>query len=49
MDLQTILAKTVEELSDEEKTFIVEHKDELTDEQKTTFASVLEGSSEASE
>ncbi len=42
MNLQDILAKKVEELSAEEKTFLQENKEQLTDEQKTTFATVLE-------
>ena len=41
MNLNDILAKKPEELSAEEKTFLVEHKAELTDEQKTTFESVI--------
>jgi phage I-like protein len=41
MDLNEILAKKPEDLSDEEKAFVVEHKDELNDEQKTAFESVL--------
>jgi hypothetical protein len=42
MNLQELLAKKVEDLSDEEKAFIVEHKGELNDEQKETFKSVLD-------
>lgn len=42
MDLTTILAKKVEELSVEEKAFVKEHAADLTDEQKVTFASALE-------
>jgi len=42
MNLQDILAKKVEELSAEEKTFLQENKEQLTDEQKTTFATALE-------
>jgi hypothetical protein len=42
MDLKTILAKKVEELSAEEKVFVREHKDELDAEQQSAFASVLE-------
>lgn len=41
MDLATLLAKAIADLSVEEKAFIVEHKDELTDEQKTSHASVI--------
>lgn len=37
MDLKAILAKKAEELSDEEKAFLNEHKAELTDEQRTAF------------
>ncbi len=44
MDLQALLAKKSDELTAEEKAFVVEHKDELTDEQVTelTTAGVLE-------
>lgn len=42
MDLNTILAKKVEELSTEEKAFVKEHAADLTDEQKTAFAPALE-------
>lgn len=45
MNIKDILAKKVADLTDEEKTFLVEHKDELTDDQKTEFASVV-GSTE---
>ena len=41
MNLQDILAKKIEELSTEEKIFVVEHKDELTEEQKTAYATVI--------
>ena len=41
MDLNAILAKKPEDLTSEEKAFVVEHKDELNDEQKTAFESVL--------
>lgn len=41
MDIKDILAKKPEELSAEEKAFLVEHKAELTDEQKTAFESVI--------
>jgi len=37
MDLQAILAKKAEDLSDEEKDFLNEHQSELTEEQRTTF------------
>lgn len=42
MDLNTILAKKVEELSTEEKAFVKEHAADLTDEQKVAFAPALE-------
>lgn len=42
MDLQAILTKKVEEITDEEKAFLREKSAELTDEQKAAFASVLE-------
>lgn len=42
LKLEEVLAKKVEELSDEEKTFLQENKSELNDEQKETFKSVLE-------
>lgn len=41
MDLQAILAKKVEEMTDEEKAFVKEHEAELTEEQKTAVAAVL--------
>lgn len=41
MDLATLLAKAIADLTVEEKAFIVEHKDELTDEQKTSHESVI--------
>lgn len=41
MDINIIVAKKPEELSDDEKAFLVEHKAELSEEQKTTFASVV--------
>lgn len=37
MDLEQVRAKKLEELSDDEKTFLSEHKAELTDEERTTF------------
>jgi hypothetical protein len=49
MDLQTLLAKKIEELSTEEKAFIKEHAADLTDEQKVTLASVIEESTTESE
>lgn len=42
MDLQAILAKKPEELSEEEKSFLKEKKEELSAEQLATFGSVLE-------
>lgn len=42
MDLQTVLAKKVEELSAEEKAFIKDHASELTEEQKTAFTAVID-------
>jgi phage I-like protein len=44
MELKDIVSKKAEELSDEEKEFLVEHKDELNDEQKGAFESVLSAS-----
>lgn len=41
MNLNDILSKKPEELSDEEKAFVREHEAELTDDQKTAFASVI--------
>lgn len=42
LELKNILEKKVDELSTEEKAFLVEHKDELTDDQKETFKTALE-------
>lgn len=42
LDLKTITAKKVEELSAEEKAFLIEHKAELSTEELATFGSVLE-------
>ncbi len=42
MNIKDILAKKPEDLTVEEKSFLVEHKDELTDEQKGEFASVID-------
>ena len=45
MDLETIKAKSVEELSDEEKQFLRDNKDSLDEESQTKFESVIsEGS-----
>lgn len=41
MDLKTIVAKKVEELSAEEKAYLLEHKSELTPEQTEAFKSVV--------
>jgi phage I-like protein len=41
MDLKTILAKKVEELSAEEKAYVVEHKSELSAEEAEAFKSVV--------
>lgn len=40
MDLSEIRVKTLDELTDEEKAFLVEHKDELTEEELKAFALV---------
>ena len=45
MELETVVAKEVADLNDEEKAFLVEHKDDLSDEDKEKFASVLEDNS----
>lgn len=42
MDLKTLLAKKIEELTDAEKAFIVEHKAELTEEEKTAVTSIID-------
>jgi hypothetical protein len=42
MDLTTIRAKKLEELSDEEKAFLEDNKAELTDEERTAFGITLE-------
>ena len=47
MNLESIVAKEVDTLSTEEKTFLVEHKDDLSDEDKEKFASVLEDDSDS--
>lgn len=46
MDLNTILAKKVEELSPEEIAFLKEQKASLTEEQKTAFTAVLDAPAE---
>ncbi|PPH83916.1 hypothetical protein C5C50_04245 [Rathayibacter sp. AY1D9] len=40
MDLATLRAKKADELTDEEKAFLAEHKTELTDDERTTFGLV---------
>ena len=42
MTIAELLAKKMEELSDEEKAFIKEHASELTEEQKTAYTSIIE-------
>ncbi len=42
MDIEEIITKEVEELTDEEKDFLKENKDTLSDEDKEKFASILE-------
>lgn len=42
MDLKTILAKKADELSAEEKAFVIEHKAELSAEESEAFKSVIE-------
>lgn len=51
MDLKNLLAKKIEDLSVEEKAFVVEHKTELTDEQVTalTEGGVIEAEGETAE
>lgn len=49
MDLQSILSKKVEDLTQEEVSFLREHSAELSDEQKSAFSSILEANSEESE
>lgn len=46
MNLQELLAKKAEELTDAEKAFVKEHAEELTAEQKDTFKDVLEAKAE---
>jgi len=41
MTLEEILAKDIEELTDEEKAFLREHAEELSDEQKETYKDIL--------
>lgn len=47
MEIKDIVSKKPEELSDEEKAFLVEHKDELDADQVAAFASVLPADDEA--
>jgi hypothetical protein len=49
MNLKDILAKKPEDLSDDEKTFLEEHKDELTDEQRQAFGIEAEETDEEKE
>lgn len=49
MNLEEILLKKAEELSDEEKAFVKENRDKLTDEQKTSFKDLLEEGEEKEE
>lgn len=49
MNLNELLAKQPEELSDAEKAFLKENEATLTDEQKTAFSSVLEVKAETEE
>ncbi|WKK71466.1 phage protease [Rathayibacter oskolensis] len=46
MDLATLRAKKADELSDEEKAFLAEHKTELTDDESTAFGLVEETAEE---
>ena len=49
MNIEEILAKKVEELSAEEKTFLNENVEKLTDDQKETFKTVIEEEKETEE
>ena len=49
MNLQELLAKKIEELTDEEKAFIKAHKDELTEEQKVSHTAVVDDASTETE
>ena len=42
MDLSEVRVKKLEDLTDEEKAFLTEHKADLTDEERTTFQLVDE-------
>jgi len=42
MNLEEILKKDIADLTDEEKTFLKDHKDELTEEQKETYKDIVE-------
>ncbi|ROS29595.1 Mu-like prophage I protein [Rathayibacter sp. PhB127] len=46
MDLATLRAKKADELTDEEKAFLAEHKTELTDDERTAFGLVEETADE---
>lgn len=47
LNIEEIVLKKVEDLTDEEKTFLKDNTDKLSDEQKATFASVLDVKEEA--
>ena len=47
--LENVVETPIEELKDEQKTFIQEHAEELTDEQKETYKAVLEEKKEEGE
>lgn len=47
MELSIIRAKKLEELTDDEKAFLAEHKDELTEEERQAFGLVEEDDAEA--
>lgn len=49
MNLNELLAKKVSELSDEEKTFIRDHKDELNDDQKESHKEIIDESGDGSD
>ena len=49
MDLKTILAKAVADLSVEEQAFLKEHAAELTDEQKSAYTAIIDADSETAE
>lgn len=49
MNIEEIIIKNLEELTDEEKDFLKDNKDELSDEDKAKFASVIEENAETDE